>query len=457
MKFNKKALALISICFTLLLCEIVLRCLGYRPGVFRKLDGFEVVDSLVVYQNFTTDEAGIYKFSPWVSDSVWRYFNCQTGTITKPEIDAGLYPVDDVEYIYQSFCRLSNTNAANSIFWRITRWYEENSDASEFVHRYSSIAQSKSDTIDEWREAFMEYTTHPYNQDGFRSIAFKPYHTKRTKVLLIGDSFVYGMTARPHYNCFADILLARGYLLYSAGIPGTDPAQYAAIAQKYIPLLKPDVVILCFYEGNDYMHYPRIPSANQPHEHITNAGFFSCTPYGVYLNPQQAYTYYKSLVTIPDIASNRFNNFCSHTALGGLLWSVAYKLKRVEHPSLAMYDSFQINQQIDIPFTASRINIVDSCCRAQQVAFLKIIIPENSATYNDTPQFLTINTKLANKVFAKTSYLYPGNLNREKDFEKDGYHFNNTGSFKFANYLDSLLQIGFYKYISMPRTEPCLN
>lgn len=437
MKLTQKTLVCVSLFLTLLLSEIVLRFFGYTPGTFRKLEGFTLVDSLIVYQNFTTDETGIYKFSPWVSDSVCKYFDCKTGSITKSEISKGLYPVDHVDYIFQSFCRLVNPDAANTLFWGITRWYENEPDSSEFAKTYHALYSLKSDTIDEWGKAFLEYTQHPYNQAGFRSIAFAPCQTKRKKVLLIGDSFTYGMAARPFYNCFADILLARGYLLYNTGIPGTDPAQYAAIAQKYIPLLKPDLVILCFYEGNDYMRYPRIPAANQPHEHITNAGFFSCIPYGIYLNPQQAYTYYKSLVTIPP--GGLFNKACSYSALGGLVWNFAYKLKMVKHPNVVQYDNLQINKPIDTAFTAGRIQLIDNCCKQNEVDILKIIIPENTAVYNANRNYLTINVEEANKVFQSKDYLFPQNLDKQKDFEKDGYHFNNIGSLKFANYLDSIL------------------
>jgi hypothetical protein len=64
----------------------------------------------------------------------------------------------------------------------------------------------------------------------------------KTKVMLVGDSFAWGMSANPVYNSYADFLLAKGYCVYNLGIIGTDPAQYEAVVKKYTPILQPDVI-----------------------------------------------------------------------------------------------------------------------------------------------------------------------------------------------------------------------
>lgn len=440
MKRKNIWLAFTSVILVLICCEAILRLLGYQPGTFRKGQGFKLVDPLIVYRNFTTDEAGIYKFSPWVSDSFPLYFDCQKGRITSPVIDQNLSPVDDLDYIYESFCRVQDPAAANTPVWEIRRWFQDGPDTSEFVSAYHRALLQKDDTSDDWAIAFINYVHHPFDQEGFRSIAFKRYKSKRKKVLLIGDSFVYGMSAHPRYNCFADILLARGYLVYSAGIPGTDPAQYAAIAQKYVPLLKPDIVLVCFYEGNDYMPFPRIPAADQPHEHITNAGFFESSPLGVYLNPQQAYQYAASLALIPETSTNSFNRLCSHSALTGILWGVLYKMNFVKHPAATFADSILTHPGIDTAFTAGRMQLIDSVCRASQIPLKVVIIPNPDARDNPKRPYLIINKTLANNVMGSTGYSTPKNLNKKTDFPTGDYHFNNRGSEKFADYLDSLLR-----------------
>lgn len=145
------------------------------------------------------------------------------------------------------------------------------------------------------------------------------------------------MSAKPYYNSFTDILLARGYLVYSAGIPGTDPAQYAAIAKKYVPILKPDMIIVCFYPGNDLLPFPREPLPLRPHEHMTNAGFFESAPEGKYLDAHEAYSYYRKLITIPSNSANY--GFWSSTAITSLVWNILYTHGNVQHPGIEAYEA----------------------------------------------------------------------------------------------------------------------
>jgi len=131
------------------------------------------------------------------------------------------------------------------------------------------------------------------NSDGFRGNAFKLAETPRTKVLLIGDSFTWGAGANPITASFADCLQDAGYYIYNAGIPGTDPAQYARVARKYIPLLKPNVVVVCLYMGNDLRLYPH---PVQPHRNLfymTNFGMIrGYDDNGKYFeNAQEAFEY----------------------------------------------------------------------------------------------------------------------------------------------------------------------
>jgi hypothetical protein len=89
------------------------------------------------------------------------------------------------------------------------------------------------------------------NADGFRSIEFKKDNPGGNKILFLGDSFAWGASAKPISNCFVDLVGREGYTVYNTGIPGTGPSQYAFLARKYIPLLKPDYVILIFCLSND--------------------------------------------------------------------------------------------------------------------------------------------------------------------------------------------------------------
>lgn len=438
---NKVKLVAVAIALTItfFFSEMVLRAIGYQPGVFRRTEGFRIVDTLILYKNFTTDEKGIYKFSSWITDSLQSNFDCVKGEIINESVNQNLYEVDNISHYLHNSCRLHNPDAANNIRWKFLRWFKDETDNSKFTQQYKSTILTDRLDNDEWETAFMEYAEFPFNKEGFRSIPFKQYKSDRPKVLIIGDSFVYGMSAFPYYNSFADILLTKGYLIYAAGIPGTDPAQYAAILEKYISLLNPDIVILCFFEGNDYMRFSREVSANKPHEHITNAGLLNSSPWGVYLNAEEAYDYYYRLVTIPESSPNLFNKICSKSVIGSLFWNITYKAGWVNHNIANSYDSL-MSVSVNPMLTVSYINKIDSTCNAENVRLLNVVIPDCISFHNENKIWLEIDTFMANKVFSGKQYFYPKTVNRKTDIENYGYHFNNSGSEKFADYLDSLIK-----------------
>src|ERR1051325_10689296 len=127
-----------SIVVVLLVAEISLRLLGFRPGIFRKTQGFTVVDSLILYENFTTDEAGIYKFSRWVTDSFPKYLNPQKGELVSNRVKGALYPVDKIDYIYQSFWRLRDSTSFNTWRWKLQRFFAHEG-RNPFVETYWKI------------------------------------------------------------------------------------------------------------------------------------------------------------------------------------------------------------------------------------------------------------------------------------------------------------------------------
>ncbi|MFN8321355.1 MAG: hypothetical protein U0T74_01735 [Chitinophagales bacterium] len=442
MKSKKYLLIFISVIAILFVSEMFFRLVGYKPGIFRKQDGFEIVDSLIEYDNFTTDEAGIYKFSPLVTDSIRQYYNCETEEIESALVKTRLYPVDRVEEIYNTFCRLSHGENSRTLKLRIKHWmnkkkFEQPCELENTLHKISS---QPIDTSDDWAQAIFEYVHKPFNEEGFRSIAFKKHKTKHKRILIIGDSFVYGMSAIPFTNSFTDILLARGYMVYAAGIPGTDPAQYAAITKKYVPFLKPDLIISCFYFGNDLMRFYRPTVPNQPNEHITNAGFFNSYPLGNYLSAAEAYDYYKCLASIPH--TTFFNKLCAQTCIGSVLWNICYNYKWVSHTGIEEYDKYN-SLNCNPKFTKKYVQIVDSVGLENNIPILHTIIPQYNSLYNINREYLTIDTSIINQIF--TSHFFcPMDMSARNDYDIPGYHFNNSGATKFANFLESLIMSKTY-------------
>lgn len=113
----------------------------------------------------------------------------------------------------------------------------------------------------------------PVNSEGFHSPEFADTDTARPTAMLIGDSFTWGMNASEADSSFANILRKEsGWNVHNLGIPAADPVQYALIAEQYIPRLRPDIVIVCFYTGNDIMLQDREAAPFREFYYFTNAG-----------------------------------------------------------------------------------------------------------------------------------------------------------------------------------------
>src|SRR5262249_13777949 len=61
-----------------------------------------------------------------------------------------------------------------------------------------------------------------------------------------------------------DLLRAKGYEVYNFGIPGTGPLQYRKVAEAYLSQLKPDVVVVALYLGNDILTKEHEPPPGRP-------------------------------------------------------------------------------------------------------------------------------------------------------------------------------------------------
>jgi hypothetical protein len=111
------------------------------------------------------------------------------------------------------------------------------------------------------------------NSLGFHSPELSGADTTAPSVMLIGDSFVWGMTASHDDSSFASILRAEaGMTVHNFGIPATDPVQYALVAEHYIPVVRPRAVMVFFFMGNDLMFHDREVKPFRPQFVTTNAG-----------------------------------------------------------------------------------------------------------------------------------------------------------------------------------------
>lgn len=279
-KFSGKGkeiiVSIVTFFFVLLISEIALRKFGYEPGRHTIVHYFHPVDSLYLLEGYEADTNGIFKVSQKAAAEI--EYNIEKG-ITE-------YKINQVVEIYS----LAHDNLKLI-----------NGEIENEISRYYKLLKQKNEIeLTEFEKAVIHYIHSPINKDGFRSIAFKHYSNSKPKILLLGDSFTWGHSTTVKSNCFSDILLANGFVVYNTGISATDVAQYHAIAEKYIPVIKPDIIIVNFFLGNDIMYHKREIKPYTPISYHTNGGHLMADLLRTHFEtPQKAYSFYLHIGEIP--------------------------------------------------------------------------------------------------------------------------------------------------------------
>jgi hypothetical protein len=131
--------------------------------------------------------------------------------------------------------------------------------------------------------------------------------SKYTRILILGDSFVEGATATPQRG-FIQILEGyykeRGVIIFNGGVGGYSQNNELAFLKRYCDVIKPHLVILCFYPGNDFYEnlspvdrYTGFPGVWIPKYEVLP------TQSGVKIRhrpPQEIFELYQSSVLYPD-------------------------------------------------------------------------------------------------------------------------------------------------------------
>ncbi len=277
------------------------------------------------------------------------------------------------------------------------------------------------------------------NSDGFRSIEFKDDQTNQKKILFLGDSFAWGHNAKPVNNCFVDLVASHGYTIYNTGIPAVGPKQYDYLAQKYIPLLKPDIVAVAFCMENDF--YDNVQTTpNRSHVYITNAGWIRAFDRkGDFLpSAQDAYDYYigngtkiEIIKTEESVIKSVFKKTMIGRRVLSLLGSKKEQTKISEKQESA--GSTPVINTKDI--NTEHLNTIKKTAEKYNTEFKLFIIPVHpklEGSHNSIKENLPYLSHL--------NPLVPEILTIN-DYNKlpDG-HFNNSGHLKFAKFIISNIE-----------------
>lgn len=266
----------------------------------------------------------------------------------------------------------------------------------------------------------------PINEYGFMGPEWNGDDTTKPKLLLIGDSFVWGSGAEPLSVGFASLMATDDYtMVYNAGIPGVDPAQYEFVAGKFIPVVKPDVTIVFVYLGNDIVDYKRELMPNKPLYFATDLGWLPGYYQGHYFdNLDSSYQFYKRKY----IPNTGFQSFACHTAIGTALYSLPLRIQeRKERKTL-----LQSN------ITNQHLKSIALLAKANDSKLLIVPIPYLGTDFNESYRLDAQGYFLTNyhNVFAGfENQLLVLPLETKHYHPLPNGHFNNEGHYFVAQYL----------------------
>lgn len=271
------------------------------------------------------------------------------------------------------------------------------------------------------------------NSEGFRSPDFKGLDTTKKKILFIGDSFTWGLSAQPvANNCFVDLLRNESnYEVINLGIPATDPPQYAALAQKYIPRFRPDLTFVVFYMGNDLLTEDRQVTPDEPFYYYTNAGAISADIDGIHFNSAQAaYHYGMDERYFLHHPKNILEWVISKSALLSRLYAVKFRLKeKLEYEAVVK----------DSRITKKYLKQIQQIAAKSGVPVKFILVPEikdaDRSLDNYRKKYADI---LEDKDLKKDWLILPNTKSNFRDYP-DG-HLNNKGHRHYADFIENYLK-----------------
>jgi hypothetical protein len=274
-----------------------------------------------------------------------------------------------------------------------------------------------------FRRVIENYIETPINDDGFYSIPFDAETGKHSRILLLGDSFTWGHNSSHKSRSFSNLLLKQEYGVFNTGISGADVQQYELVLNTYFNKIKPDVVVLNFFIGNDISHFKRPVGPKSPLMYHTNAGNIIACQNGIEAsNMVEAYENVMSNMQIPP--SNSINILMASTVVTTYLWEFLVNQGWIDH-------KYFVGEKFpDESVTNELMAPIIEFCDSVQVPLIISVIPKLE---ND--QLFGVSSEEG--LFQSIKYYEP-KMNPTMYNYRDG-HFNDEGHLFYANYLERLI------------------
>ncbi|PBQ30979.1 hypothetical protein CNR22_04070 [Sphingobacteriaceae bacterium] len=288
------------------------------------------------------------------------------------------------------------------------------------------------------------------NQQGFRgNVAYTPQAIDSLRksngkeiIMVIGDSFVEGCCPDSVTHSFPDLVNRTGkYTILNFGIAGTDPLQYRLVAEKYVPLLKPDRVVVVSYFGNDVLIYERVPTPGIPESYPFKNNKWISPIAENYISEKmnykfkdagEAFRFYMDHYTLRGESRNVFEKSISYSVIFSKLYLAVerrlrqrYWMKR--YPYTKTVDGYEQ--------AYAQFHTIDKLCDSLQIPCIFTGIPEPTEAAD-----LPMVRKKYQPMFKDIPWSVPAGFS-VADYTGSAManHYNTEGHKKYALFLEHIL------------------
>ena len=284
-------------------------------------------------------------------------------------------------------------------------------------------------------KANLDYWIQPewkVNSEGFRGREFIPdtLNDSAATLLFIGDSYTWGAHAKPPDSCFVNLLEEdRKYVCYNAGIPGTDPAQYAEVARLYVPRLNPKVTLVMLYLGNDLMDSGRAITPFKNIYYQTSAGWLPVTYKGHnFSSARESYQYVMHKFSPQSFLESVFLKTATGTAV------LTFPLRMEEY--IDWY------RKKNSPVTNDYLKQIKTICERYNSSYHIFIIPREADLdkqfYENPVNSISNNYPTLSKGLEESIYVIP--FRKEHLYPQPDGHLNNAGHAFAAKFIRGVLE-----------------
>lgn len=261
----------------------------------------------------------------------------------------------------------------------------------------------------------------------------------RKIIFLVGDSYTQGCCAQSIDSSFADLLVKNSqHHILNFGIGAVNLVQYRQIVKKYVPKLKPNLVVVPFYLGNDIAYYERSISTEVPFCYAVKnyAWLNSEIPSSLrgqdeeskLKSVEEAYYFYLDNFTLWGKNANIFERTIRHSVvLSKIYLGIRYQSKVIPWALSAPqgYDGVETTNRL--------LKEIDQICTLHNTRLLVVGIPAPNDVKNQDDL-----SEEYGVYFNGIHHRFPDISNyslQDYDGEATSNHFLNSGHLKFYHFI----------------------